>query len=205
MKILIDNGHGATTPGKCSPDGRLKEYKYTREIATEVVRRLKTRGYDAQLLVPEEEDISSGIRAKRTNAFCNRLGTNNVCLISIHCNAAGNGLQWMKARGWEAWTSKGETQGDQLAECLYDAAESILKPIMPGIQIRTDFSDGDRDKEENFVILAHTKCAACLTENMFQDNREDVDWLLSADGRDAVAKIHEIGIINYINKSLARL
>lgn len=26
MKILIDNGHGAETPGKCSPDGRLREY-----------------------------------------------------------------------------------------------------------------------------------------------------------------------------------
>ena len=33
MKILIDNGHGSNTPGKCSPDGRLMEYSYTREIA----------------------------------------------------------------------------------------------------------------------------------------------------------------------------
>lgn len=24
MKILIDNGHGSNTPGKCSPDGRLR-------------------------------------------------------------------------------------------------------------------------------------------------------------------------------------
>ena len=32
MKVLIDNGHGSNTPGKCSPDGRLKEYAYTREI-----------------------------------------------------------------------------------------------------------------------------------------------------------------------------
>ncbi len=29
MKILIDNGHGTETPGKCSPDGRLREYAYT--------------------------------------------------------------------------------------------------------------------------------------------------------------------------------
>lgn len=33
MKVLIDNGHGADTPGKCSPDGRLREYAYTRDIA----------------------------------------------------------------------------------------------------------------------------------------------------------------------------
>lgn len=33
MKILIDNGHGNNTPGKRSPDGRLLEWAYTREIA----------------------------------------------------------------------------------------------------------------------------------------------------------------------------
>ena len=31
MKILIDNGHGENTPGKRSPDGKLREYLYARE------------------------------------------------------------------------------------------------------------------------------------------------------------------------------
>lgn len=44
MKILIDNGHGENTPGKCSPDGRLKEWAYTREIADRVVAGLRHRG-----------------------------------------------------------------------------------------------------------------------------------------------------------------
>ena len=26
MKVLIDNGHGENTPGKRSPDGRLREW-----------------------------------------------------------------------------------------------------------------------------------------------------------------------------------
>ena len=46
------------SPGKRSPDGRFREYKYNREIAAAVVEHLKLRGYDAELLVPEEEDIS---------------------------------------------------------------------------------------------------------------------------------------------------
>jgi N-acetylmuramoyl-L-alanine amidase len=33
MKILIDNGHGRDTAGKCSPDGHFREYQYNREIA----------------------------------------------------------------------------------------------------------------------------------------------------------------------------
>ena len=50
MKILIDNGHGSNTPGKCSPDGRLREYSYTREIAGRVVFELRKLGIDAELV-----------------------------------------------------------------------------------------------------------------------------------------------------------
>ena len=58
MKILIDNGHGNNTPGKRSPDGKFREYLYTREIANEVVSRLRKVGYDAELLVPEIYDVT---------------------------------------------------------------------------------------------------------------------------------------------------
>ena len=34
MIVLIDNGHGANTPGKCSPDKQIREYSYAREIAS---------------------------------------------------------------------------------------------------------------------------------------------------------------------------
>lgn len=201
MKILIDNGHGITTQGKRSPEGgKLREYKYCREIAAEVVKRLKAEGYDALQLVPEDADISLGERCNRINSWCDRLGAKNVCVVSIHNNAAGSGAQWMNARGWEAWTSKGQTQGDKLAECLYDAAEKVLKPLLPGVKIRTDMADGDRDKESNFTILYRSKCAACLTENMFMDNREDVDWLLSPCGRDAIVRLHVEGIKAYVAK-----
>lgn len=201
--ILIDNGHGIETPGKRSPDGLFREYAYCREIASMVVERLKKAGYNAQLLVPEVKDIDLTTRVKRVNDWCNKLGTKNVLVVSIHNNAAGNGSQWMTATGWEAWTSKGQTQGDKLADCLYDAAELILKPIFPNLPItkliRTDLSDGDRDKEYNWDIVYKTKCAACLTENFFQDTREDVEWLNSPCGKEAITNLHVLGIQNYIN------
>lgn len=197
MKILIDNGHGENTAGKRSPDGRLREYRYCREIAAEVVRQLKSQGYDTEQIVTENADISLGERCNRVNAWCDRLGAKNVCLVSIHNNAAGSGAAWMTARGWEAWTSKGQTQGDKLADCLYDAAQKYL-PV--GTKIRTDMTDGDRDKESNFTILYRSKCPACLTENLFQDNREDVDFLLSERGRAAIVRLHVEGIKAYVAK-----
>lgn len=40
MIILLDAGHEKLTPGKRSPDGRLREYKYCREIANEVKKSI---------------------------------------------------------------------------------------------------------------------------------------------------------------------
>jgi N-acetylmuramoyl-L-alanine amidase len=195
MKILIDNGHGENTPGKRSPDGVFREYLYAREIADDVVRELIKRGYNAERIVKENVDVSLAERARRVNEFCGQLGTSNVILVSIHCNAAGCG-EWMQARGWSAYTSKGQTKADRLADCLYSIAESAFV----GQKIRKDMNDGDPDWEENFYILQKTKCAAVLTENFFQDNKDDVGFLLSTEGKQQVVKVHVDGIIKYLEK-----
>ena len=194
MKILLDNGHGENTPGKRSPDGKLREYLYAREITEAIERELKLRGYDAERIVRENVDVPLAERARRVNELCGRLGTSNVILISIHCNAAGNGSEWMQARGWAAYTSKGKTKADKLAECLYNAASCHLT----GQKLRKDYSDGDSDWEESFYILRKTKCPAVLTENFFQDNKDDVDYMLSSDGKQNIINTHVNGIIQYI-------
>lgn len=196
MKILIDNGHGENTPGKRSPNGVLREYAYTREIADCIVRELNKRGYDAERIVRENVDVPLAERARRVNEICGQLGASNVLLLSVHCNAAGNGLEWMKARGWSAYTSKGKTKADRLADCLYAIAESEFIEQ----KIRKDMSDGDPDWEENFYILQKTKCPAVLTENFFQDNEEDVVFLLSHEGKRQIVKVHVEGIIKYIEE-----
>jgi N-acetylmuramoyl-L-alanine amidase len=193
MKILIDNGHGENTPGKRSPDGELREYSYTREIADRVVLELTKRGYDAERIVKENIDVPLVERARRVNEVCGRLGSSKVILVSIHCNAAGNG-GWMKARGWSAYTSIGRTKADKLADRLYESARMYFT----GQRIREDRSDGDPDWEEGFYILRKTKCPAVLTENFFQDNQEDVAYLLSSEGKQAIVDVHVEGIINYI-------
>ena len=180
MKILIDNGHGIQTKGKRSPDGRLIEYAYTRELARQIVATLKSRGYDSELLVPEDDDIPLSERVRRTNAHCQALGKSNVILISLHLNAAGDGTKWMNATGWSCYTCKGQTESDRLADSLYKAAEQILKNQV----IRTDYArDGDPDWEENFYILRHSLCPAVLVEQFFMDNKKDFAYLISDEGK----------------------
>ena len=195
MKILIDNGHGRETAGKRSPDGRLLEWSYNREIARRVVAALSSLGLDAELLVPEDEDISLYERCRRVNRLCLQLGKRNVCLVSIHVNAAGHGDKWYNATGWCCYTSKGQTEGDKLADCLCQAAARILH----GHKMRFDYSDGDPDQEADFAILHKTACAACLTENGFMDCLQSRDFLLSDEGKDAIVQLHVEGIEAYVN------
>lgn len=193
MKILIDNGHGEETPGKCSPDKKLHEYKWTREIAQRIVDALKIRGYDAERLVTEKWDVGLPQRCQRVNAACKKHGTSNVLLVSIHNNAApppdGN---WHTATGWSVWVyTHAGAQSKQLAQSLYAEAEKH------GLK-------GNRSVPSckywaaNFYILKNTVCPAVLTENLFQDNREEVAYLLSENGKRTLVQLHIDGIINYI-------
>ena len=196
MKILLDNGHGIDTPGKRSPDGHFREYAYNRYLAFLIRERLLPLGLDAQLVVPEREDISLKERCRRVNAICRQLGNDQVILLSIHVNAAGNGQNWLDARGWSCFTTRGKTKADALATCLYEAAKNHL----PGMKIRTDFTDGDPDIEKDFYIIRHTSCPAVLTENLFMDNRQDVAFLESEEGAKAIVNLHVDGILQYLSK-----
>ena len=179
MLILLDPAHGHNTLGKRSPDGTLLEYAYTRDLANQILTTLQAKGHNAQLLVPETEDIPLKERVRRANAICTAQGPANVLLISIHINAAGDGTRWHTATGWSCYTCKGHTQSDTLADSLYQSAQQHL----PGRRIRTDYTDNDPDWEENFYILRHTHCPVVLIENFFMDNKKDLAYLLSQEGR----------------------
>lgn len=187
--ILIDNGHGAETPGKCSPDGRLREYAWTREIARRVCDKLKAPGYDARLLVPELNDVSLRERVRRINSVCAGAGSDNVLLVSIHVNAAGTG-QWHNASGWTAWIAPNASQRSRKLATLLDVEAVRLN--LKGNRSREPFFTG------NFAILRDTKCPAVLTENMFQDNRHDVDYLLSERGKSEITDLHITAITQYL-------
>ncbi len=128
MKILIDNGHGNDTKGKHSPDNRLREYAWAREIAIRIVDKLKALGYDAQRLTPEEYDVSITKRVLRANEICKKYGTKNVLLVSVHNNAAGNG-SWDTAKGFSVFVSKNaSTNSKKCAQIFTD--EAIARKLM---------------------------------------------------------------------------
>lgn len=200
MKVVIlGTAHLESTPGKCSPDGKFREYKYSREIVEDLKTKLESYGYFVLVDVPQNDlkgynqNRELSYRVQKVNDWCKTYGVKNCIYVSIHVNAAGGDGKWHTATGWEAYTTKGITKSDKLAECLYSAAKQNLT----GQKIRTDKSDGDSDQEANFYVIRKTNCPAVLTENFFQDNKKDVEYLLSEQGKHEIVRTHIEGILNY--------
>ena len=196
------------TPGKRSPDHSLLEFWYSRQIIKRIEEKLDElkilhwnthpeEGWCSSTYNTDSKDLQ--LRVKRVNAKyaeCVKDGLTPI-LLSVHVNAAGNG-GWYNATGWSAYTTKGKTKSDDLAECLYDAAKEVLKDK----KIRTNNSDGDSDLESDFYIIKHSKCPAVLTENFFMDCMKDKEYLLSEEGKQNITDIHINGILKYIKKHL---
>ncbi len=194
MIVLIDNGHGVETPGKRSPDGRLREYAWAREIAQRIAIALQREGIDARLLVPETTDISLGVRTRRANEVCKAEGARNVCVVSIHNNAAGADGRWHDARGFAVYVSNNAGQGScRLAALL--SAEAAARGLMGN---RATPPQGYW--QASLAICRDTRCAAVLTENLFQDNIEDVAYLLSDGGKTELTNMHVAAITKYVRQ-----
>lgn len=190
--VILDNGHGRNTLGKCSPDKRLLEYQWARDMVQRIASKLKAFGVPVHILVPEETDTSLSVRTRRVNQLCGQHGTKNCLLVSVHNNAAGGDGKWHTASGWSGFVApNASSNSKRLAQLLYaEAAKAGLKGnrCVPACAYWVG----------NFAIVRDTKCPAVLTENLFMDNKQECDYLLTEQGKEALAQVHFAAIMNYI-------
>ncbi len=192
MVVILDNGHGCNTRGKCSPvwgdSSQLFEWEFNRDIVNRIEYGLNLRGIVPYILVEEEADISLSERVSRCNAIA-RKHKNEAILISVHANAG-------RGTGWECFTSVGKTDSDGYATIFYEVFEEEFKEF----RMRKDMTDGDPDKEAHFYILKNTSCPAILTENFFMDTKRDCDFIMSEVGRQRIADAHIKAILDILEQ-----
>lgn len=194
MVVLRDSAHGKNTLGKCSPDRTLLEYQWSREVGEMIDEKLKAKGVQVISLVPEEHDVALSIRCQRANAYCKKYGTSNVLLVSPHINAAGGDGKWHDATGFSVWVAKNASaKSKDCAKMFQLKAESL------GLKGNRSVPP-QKYWQANFYILKNTACPAVLTENLFQDNKQDCEFLKSQKGKEIIAQLHVDVIMEYINK-----
>ncbi len=187
--IILGTAHGSNVPGKRSPDGKFREYKFSREVIALLRPRLEASGFTVFVDMPSDEVPRPGntelsLRCRYVNGICKKFGPQNCIYVSIHVNAAGSDGQWHDARGFAVYVARSCSQtSKRLARTLCDLA------ISRGLR-------GNRSVpsahywQADFYVLRNTACPAVLTENLFQDNRADVEFLSSQAGKEAVATLH---------------
>lgn len=222
LTVILGTAHGKNVAGKRSPDGIFEEWKYSREIVDCLRKELSKREdlvdvfvdiLAAEVPLPQQAELTR--RVRYVNQLCAHRHTERCIYVSIHVDAASSG-EWKNAGGWTAYTSPGQTLSDILATYLYEAAEKHLAGYAAKMEegkkkglygqnqkpFRKDTTDGDPDKEANFYVLVRTKCAAVLTENLFQDNKTDVAFLTSEEGKKAIVALHKEAILRFAQHNI---
>ena len=187
---IFDPGHGGLvdgkyqTAGKRSPkfsDGRvLFEGVNNRDNVIRIMKAFKENGLDCVDIVNSEYDVSLVERVKKAN----KLSKERKCIyISIHSDANGDGVKWDQASGMSVFTSEGQTKSDIFASIVID---SLQENFLSTIKWRTNKTDGDEDKEENFYVLKNTDCPAILCELGFHTNEAETKRMMTLDYKNKI-------------------
>jgi N-acetylmuramoyl-L-alanine amidase len=182
---LLDAGHGGmhedhytTAPSKMFtfPDGLvIYEGVINRKITDILIGLMEENGIRYKKVYHDAHDYSLPFRVSIADAVYQK---DKSCIyLSIHSNSGGGS-------GFEIFTSPGQSKSDKVANIFCEVYQSSF----PDIKFRSDKSDGDADKEENFYVLRKTDCPALLVENLFFDNRREAEILLSEVGQKKIAK-----------------
>lgn len=160
MKIVLDAGHGYSTPGKRSPDG-MKEYEFNRRVAAVMKAELeKYEGVTVYFTHSDSRDVPLKERTDRANALKVDL------FFSIHANANTG-----KMGDWGGIDSFIYTSNPKEARRL---AEVVQRNLIAETKLRNRGV-----KMADFHVLRETRMTAILVEHGFMDSRTDLPFLKS--------------------------
>lgn len=169
MKIMLDAGHGYSTPGKRTPDG-MREYEFNRVVAN-YARDLLNHYKNVTVYFAHSDSRDVPLQERTDSA--NRLNVD--AYVSIHANAYGQG--WNDVGGIETYVYPSRPQ-----EAL-QLAQKIQRNMVQKTGLR------DRGvKTANFHVLRETNMTAVLVECGFMTNRREAELLKSDSYRRTVAE-----------------
>jgi N-acetylmuramoyl-L-alanine amidase len=199
--VILDFGHGGIDESGRYTTAPAKMYTHPNgEVAYEGVLNREFGSFLLQCLGqhPELNVVTTvspydsyDMPLHERVAIANQYNPKETIFVSIHCNAG-------KGRGFEIWTSRGQTKSDILAQDIYYNVRHVYSK--QGIPMRHDMSDGDVDKESDFYVLRKTKCPSVLLEMGFFDRMEDLEYLKDPLFQGNVMSFVYTGILDFIDR-----
>lgn len=193
---LIDNAHGGLVNGKYLTAGKqfiheegltIYEGDFTRKISSLLMAALSIDNISFYNVASELEDTSLVLRVNRANSFFNKF--HNCIYLSLHGNA-GNG------NGFEVAGRPEEKSSIRLAQVFLDC----LTKEFPEFPVKKLTSVHSPDSEDAHFVLKYTMMPAVITLNLFMDNFQNCQYMLSNVGQRRIAKAH-YRAISYIEEN----
>lgn len=182
MKVALDDGHGANTPGKRTPkfpDGSfMKENEFNKRVVEIAGRELKRIGLEVIYTAPGDEDVPLSQRVKTANQ------AKADIFVSVHANASSG--SWGSAEGIETYYFEGSQKSKLLAQIVH---QWLLKG--------TKLKDRGLKRGNHLYVIKNTKMPAVLVECGFMDNLKEAELLRSEEYRYECAMELVNGICEY--------
>ncbi|MFC7366020.1 MULTISPECIES: N-acetylmuramoyl-L-alanine amidase family protein [Bhargavaea] len=177
-KIMLDAGHGPTTPGKRTPDGSMLEFAFNTSVSAYAEKLLKAEGITVMTAHASGRDVPLAERVRKANSW----GAD--AYISIHANAYGTG--WNEANGIETY--------------IYPRAQRQSELLAGHVQAALVSATGRRNrgvKRANFAVVRETRMPAVLLECGFMTNRTEAGLLKNDRYRRQCARAIAFAVINW--------
>ncbi|ARD47643.1 N-acetylmuramoyl-L-alanine amidase [Sporosarcina sp. P37] len=156
--IILDAGHGPDTPGKRTPDGKMREFHFNSAVAALTGDFLTKEGVTVRFAHESSRDVPLSERT----ALANRLQAD--AFVSIHANAFGSG--WSTAQGIETFIyPQASTSSAALASSVQKALISACRRPDRGV------------KKADFAVLRDTTMPAILAECGFMSHQTEAALL----------------------------
>ena len=198
--LIIDGGHGETTPQKRTPplpDGTVvQEYEFNKPTALLTALDAKRLGFETFLTSPDAYDTPLSVRTSLANtAYINYtrqlnaqgIDTSNKnvsVFVSIHYNALGTEFQ-VRANGIETFYYTGSVKGQILAQNVLDRLIASTGLVNRGA------------KPANFYVLRHTLMPSTLAECGFMDYLPEAQLMLDVAYQATVAQAIVAGVCDF--------
>ena len=179
MSVVVDAGHGGTDPGAMYPANSQKPEIREKDVTLAIALRVRDilEDYGVKVIMTRTKDTYPTLQERVEIAN----NSNADLFVAIHCNAMENKEE---IDGAQVYYHASSEFGKKFATIVYNNIIEYTGMTKRSIQ------DGS-----TLYVIKNTKMPAILTEGGFVSNEKDREYLLSEEGRDALARAIAEGVL----------